>query len=57
MPARAKTRPMRSAASAAWGLGLRTTPLPAVSATATSPSGVANGSVAGPITAMTPSGS
>jgi hypothetical protein len=56
-PARAKTRAIRSPASAACGEGLQTTPLPAMSATATSPSGVANGSVAGPSTATTPSGS
>ena len=53
-PARAKTRAMRSPASAACGDGLSTTPLPAISATATSPSGVANGSAAGPSTATTP---
>ncbi len=48
---------IRSPASAACGDGLKTTPFPAISATATSPSGVANGSAAGPRTAITPSGS
>ena len=56
-PARAKTRAIRAPLSAACGDGLSTTPLPAISATATSPSGVANGSAAGPSTATTPSGS
>ena len=56
-PARAKTRAIRSPHSGTWGEGLRTTPLPAMSATATSPSGVANGSLAGPRTPTTPSGS
>ena len=56
-PARAKTRAIRSPHSGTWGEGLSTTPLPAMSATATSPSGVANGSVGGPRTPTTPSGS
>ncbi len=56
-PARTNTRAIRSAASAASGDGCSTTPLPPISATATSPSGVANGSAPGVSTATTPSGS
>ena len=56
-PARANARAIRSPASAASGDGCSTTPLPPISAIATSPSGVANGSAPGVSTATTPSGS